>query len=328
MGGGYCQSLVNDNVTVKPFFFKRYVKGIIRLVEYLAPQLLYRLFVHGDYDVEIAASDGGAAKVISGSTNKRAKKICWVHMDVVDRGSKLKEFRNARTAKQIYDKFDLIVPVSNSCKKKFIDKFGDIYPYCVKYNPIPVFDIISKANEAQIYTYNSEKINFVSVGRLEEQKGFDRLIEACRIVKEKVNKGFHIYIIGAGTKCAQLNGLIKQYGLEKDITLLGFQPNPYPYIKGADAFLLSSRDEAFPLVVGESIVIGTPVIATDCSGVSEWLEYGKYGLIMENSTEGISEGIIKVLNDLEILDMYRREIPNAQKKISFQKMLKDFETIL
>ena len=73
--GGHCQSLVNSNVTVKPFFFKRYVRGIIRLIEYLPPKLLYSLFVHGEYDVEIAASDGGAAKVISGSTNKKAKKI-------------------------------------------------------------------------------------------------------------------------------------------------------------------------------------------------------------------------------------------------------------
>ncbi|MBQ7982703.1 MAG: hypothetical protein IJ302_03985 [Clostridia bacterium] len=99
--GGHCQSLVNENVRVIPFFFKRYVRGIIRLIQYLPPKVLYALFVHGNYDVEIAVSDGGAAKVISGSTNTKAKKVCWVHMDVVERGSKLKEFRNAKTARKI-----------------------------------------------------------------------------------------------------------------------------------------------------------------------------------------------------------------------------------
>ena len=60
--GGHCQSLVISNVQVIPFFFKRYVRGIIRLIEYLPPKMLYRLFVHGKYDVEIAASDGGPQK--------------------------------------------------------------------------------------------------------------------------------------------------------------------------------------------------------------------------------------------------------------------------
>lgn len=73
--GGHFQSLVNDKIKVIPFFSKPYVRGIIRLIQYLPPKLLYRLFVHGDYDVEIAASDGGAAKVISGSMNKMAKNM-------------------------------------------------------------------------------------------------------------------------------------------------------------------------------------------------------------------------------------------------------------
>lgn len=193
--GGHCQSLVNPNIAVKPFFFKRYVRGIIRLIECMSPKMLYRLFVHGDYDVEIAASDGGAAKVISGSTNKKAKKICWVHMDVVNRGSQLKEFTNADTAKLIYDKFDVIVPVSESRKERFIEKFGAEYPYCVKRNPIPVESILKKANE-RITILHSDGVKFVCVGRLEEQKGFDRLIEACRQVKKKVNLPFHVDIVG------------------------------------------------------------------------------------------------------------------------------------
>ena len=81
--GGHCQAQVNENVRVLPFFFRRYVRGIIRLIALLSPGMLHRLFVHGNYDVEIAASDGGAAKVISGSPNPHSKKICWVHMDVM-----------------------------------------------------------------------------------------------------------------------------------------------------------------------------------------------------------------------------------------------------
>ena len=325
--GGHCQSLVNPNIKVVPFFFKRYVRGIIRLIDYLSPKVLYKLFVRGKYDVEIAASDGGVAKVISGSTNKKSKKICWVHMDVMNRGSELKEFKNEQTAYPIYSKFDVIVPVSESCKEKFITKFGHSYKYCVKKNPLPVQQIIQKSLEIMPFQYG-EGLNFVCVGRLEDQKGFDRLMESCAELKSSVQQRFQVYIIGEGSKRSQLEELITKYKLTDTVFLLGFQSNPYTYIKNADAFLLTSRDEAFPLVVGESLIVGTPVIATDCCGISEWLDNGRYGMILENSTEGISQGVKKVLYNPELLDEFRTKISEAQHKISFEKTLSEFEELL
>lgn len=322
--GGHCQSLVNDNVKVIPFFFRRYVRGIIRLIEYLPPKWLYRLFVRGKYDVEIAASDGGAAKVIAGSTNKHTRKVCWVHMDVVERGSGLKEFRDAQTAAPIYGKFDLIVPVSQSCHDKFITKFGSGYPMSVKYNPLPVPEIRRKA-EQQIPAFPPGRLNFVCLGRLVEQKGFDRLLDACKTLE---GHPFHVTVIGEGPERPQLEDRIRELGLEQTVELLGYSGNPYPYLKQADAFLLPSRDEAFPLVVGESLVVGTPVLATDCCGVSEWLDDDRYGMILPNSTEGIVQGMKAVLEDPAILDRYRDRMPEAQTKISFEKSLADFEDIL
>ncbi|MBE6568744.1 MAG: glycosyltransferase [Ruminococcaceae bacterium] len=327
MYGGDCQSLVNPNVKVIPFFFKRYVRGIIRLIAYLPPKLLYRLFVRGRYDVEIAASDGGAAKVISGSTNKKSRKICWVHMDVVERGSMLKEFKSAETAKPIYDKFDLIVPVSNACAEKFKQKFGNDYPFVVVHNPLPVSEIIHKSNEAFKFS-KAEGLNIVCIGRLVEQKGFDRLLKASERIIDDGIKNFRIYIIGEGIEKNTLESFIDHKKLSSYIKLVGYQSNPYKYLKQADMFLLTSRDEAFPLVIGESLVVGTPVIATNCSGVAEWLGDGKYGIIIENSTEAIYQGLSSVLKNPEILESYRKVIPEAQAKISFENALADFESIL
>lgn len=93
-------------------------------------------------------------------------------------------------------------------------------------------------------------------------------------------------------------------------------------------FLLSSRDEAFSLVIGESLIVGTPVVATDCCGIGEWLDGGKYGMIVENSTDGIYNGLAAVLNAPEILEQYRERIPEVQKQLSFQKALNDFEELL
>ena len=93
-------------------------------------------------------------------------------------------------------------------------------------------------------------------------------------------------------------------------------------------FLLSSRDESFPLVIGESLIVGTPVVATDCSGVSEWLESGKYGMIVDNSVDGIYQGMAAILRNPELINQYRTRIPEAQAKISFEQALTDFEKIL
>lgn len=325
--GGHCQSLVNPNVKVIPFFFKRYVRGIIRLIAYLPPKMLYRLFVRGKYDVEIAASDGGAAKVISGSTNKNSRKICWVHMDVVERGSKLREFRNADTARPIYEKFDLIAPVSRSCAEKFMQKFGNDYPFEVVRNPLPVSEIVTKSNES-FELPKTDGINIVCIGRLVEQKGFDRLLEVCKRITDEGINNFRINIIGEGPERNNLENAIDQGKLSPFVELVGYQSNPYKYLKQADVFLLSSRDEAFPLVVGESLVVGAPIIATDCSGVDEWLDGGKYGMIIENSAEGIYQGLSSVLKNPEIIESYRKAIPEAQAKISFEKALSDFENIL
>lgn len=325
--GGHCQSLVNSNVKVIPFFFKRYVRGIIRLIEYLPPKMLYRLFVHGKYDVEIAASDGGAAKVISGSSNKNAKMICWVHMDVVERGSKLKEFQNAETAKPIYDKFDLIAPVSQACAEKFERKFGSGYPCTVVRNPMLVSEIVQKSNEP-FELPKQDGINIVCIGRLVEQKGFDRLLEVCKRLLDEGVRNFKIYIVGEGPERANLEKIIERDKLTPYVNLLGYQSNPYAILKQADMFLLSSRDESFSLVVGESLIVGTPVVATDCSGVGEWLEDGKYGMIVENFTEGIYQGLSTVLHEPEILEQYRAKIPEVQAKISFEKALAEFEQIL
>lgn len=286
--GGHCQSLVNDNVKVIPFFFRRYVRGIIRLIEYLPPKWLYRLFVRGKYDVEIAASDGGAAKVISGSTNKKAKKICWVHMDVMERGSKLKEFQLADTGKKIYEKFDRICCVSSECLGKFRQKFGEYPDMRAVHNPLPDADIRQKATEYPVE--RRSRVVFSTVGRLAVEKGFDRLIEASgRLISEGYD--FQVRIVGDGLKKKALSQQIVDENLIDTVVLEGFASNPYPYIEVADWYICTSLDEAFSLTVGEAILLGKPVMGTCCSGILEWLGKNEYGMVLENSTDGIYHGM-------------------------------------
>lgn len=317
--GGHCQSQVKDHVKVIPFFFRRYVRGIIRLIAYLSPRMLYRLFVHGDYDVEIACSDGGAAKVISGSTNPRSRKVCWVHMDVVERGSKLKEFRNEETGRPIYEKFDTIACVSRNGLNQFRKKFGEYTDMRAVHNPLPDQEIREKAELKQVK--RDQRTTFVSVGRLEVEKGFERLIEAAGRLKAE-GEMFQIRIIGDGGKREMLAEQIRREGLEDTVYLTGFSDNPYPEIAGADWYICSSLDEAYSLTVGEALVLGTPVLGTDCTGVREWLEDSRYGILLENSVEGIYKGMKQALcMSSEEYNCWKQAGAKKAQQISFRAQI-------
>jgi glycosyltransferase involved in cell wall biosynthesis len=134
-------------------------------------------------------------------------------------------------------------------------------------NPVDANQIRSLAR-ARIDTSPGYLI-FVACGRLDYQKGFDILIDAMALVNlKKVS----LMIIGDGTLRQALEQKTNSLGLENKISFLGFKDNPYPYFKCADAFILSSRFEGMPNVVLESIVLGTPVIATPApGGVVEFL---------------------------------------------------------
>ncbi len=329
--GGHCQSLVNGNVRVIPFFFKRYVKGVIRLIEYLPPRLLHILFVRDKYDVEIAASDGGAAKVISGSRDKNSKKICWVHMDVIARGAKLKGYENAKTARKIYEKFDRIVCVSSTAKDRFIQKFGSFPDITYAHNPLPDKQIKKMSNEPAELPNNRAETEFVTVGRLAVEKGYDRLITACNMLVKNGYSDFHVNIVGDGECKDTLASLIDSMHLEKYVSLLGFKSNPYPYISNADCYICSSSDEAFSLSIGESLILGIPVIGTACSGVDEWLDNGnsEYGIRTENSTNGIyaaMEKYITMPKEQRVLLKNRAE--KKSSSMSMEKQLRDWLQIM
>jgi len=124
--------------------------------------------------------------------------------------------------------------------------------------------------------------NFVAVGRLSHQKGFDLLIEAfADVVKERAN--YRLYILGEGEDRKKLEELIKKFKLENNVYLLGFQNNPHKYIKYSNGFILSSRWEGLPNVVLESLYIGTPVVMTKVNKYCERLivENG-YGAILSD----------------------------------------------
>ena len=253
-----------------------------------SPERIYKKYVKDLYDVEVAFVEGFATKFIAASTNPNSRKICWVHIDMEKNPYADLSYDSIAEERKTYLKYDSIVGVSNSVKAAFERKFDLHDRVTVIYNPIDCEEIRQKAVNATV-VLEKGKVNLVAVGRLEDQKGFDRLIHAIRNCKASTN--MHLYILGEGSKRSQLEAMIKEFGLTRHITLVGFKNNPYPWINACDALICTSRAEGYSLVIAEAMVLGKPVASVDCAGPNELLDFGKYGLLFPNTDDSIEATI-------------------------------------
>lgn len=324
-GGGYFWDQLPSYVHRK-YFFPKFIRYVIRYVNYAPAWMVYKTFIHEQYDVEIACGDNQPSRIINASPNRDSKKIAWIHMDVMERGYRGWGMYTTWGRNHFYNHFDHIVNVSEECEQKFKHRFGNQWPTCVIYNLIDAEAIRRQSTEQPALTLSKDTMNIVCIGRFTPQKGFDRLIEAYVHIKSmEPNISCHITILGEGQDRQKLEGIIRRYHLEKDIDLPGYFENPYPILKQADLFLLSSRDESFALVVAEAMVLGIPVMATRCAGPVELLQEGRSGLLVENSTEGIAEGLRKVLHESQTMQ-WLRSIDNT-KRFDWHQQINQIEAL-
>lgn len=317
------------NPQKKSFIGRIIYKINYKLIYTLLPTwLIYKLFIPQNYDVEIAFVEGFVTKLLAASTNNRAKKIAWVHIDLSQNPWTLKNkiYRNLKEEQYCYSKFNQIICVSDTVKTNFIKKFK-LENVIRIYNPIDKVDILQKANVTCQYPQTGNNIKFITIGRLVHQKGYDRLLN---IMKQLKDNGIHckLLILGEGEMYHTLSKYIEENDLSEDIMLYGFQANPYQYLKNADCFICSSRSEGFSLVIAEAMVLGKPIISTYCSGPNELLEEGKYGILVENSENKLYQ-IIKTINtNKNILHEYSTKSLNRSKDFDIQKTIKEIENII
>ena len=109
-------------------------------------------------------------------------------------------------------------------------------------------------------------------------------------------------LTGKGTEQENLLKIISDNDMSSYIKLVGFQQNPYPYIKQADIYVCSSYAEGFNTAITEALILGKPVVSTECSGVKEQLgNNNEWGICCKNSEEGLYEGIKKMLTNNNII---------------------------
>jgi glycosyltransferase involved in cell wall biosynthesis len=137
----------------------------------------------------------------------------------------------------------------------------------------------------------------LGVGELCGRKDFETLIRAFACVR--IHRPARLIILGRGKQRERLMALADELGVAKDVDLPGFDPNPYRYMRRANAFALSSRWEGLGLVLVEALALSLPVVATDCpSGPREILQDGRIGpLVHVGDDRALAAGLASVLDD-------------------------------
>ena len=275
------------------------------------------------YDLEIAFKDGFTALFTIFGNSKR--KIHWLHYEYKKLNPNAKY---DKLFKKILPQFDEIIAVSDGVETVFNEKYHLEDKTRVIYNLVDTSKIISKAKEESDVELNKNDINFVSVGRLHEQKGYDILIKAIdKLNKENIlPNNFKLRLYGNGPQKETLENLIKEYCLEDKVFLMGQVMNPYKYLKNSDLFILSSRYEAFGLVVIEALTLEVPVLATENHATNKIIKHKEIGYITENSSEGIYNGLKYILENLSELENYKKNLKNY--KYDNSKVIKELEGVL
>lgn len=184
-------------------------------------------------------------------------------------------------ARGSYRQFDHIICQSNAMQDDLIANFG-ILPTrsSVIRNPLDVARIRQLSRVPGMHGYDRGCTNLVAVGRLSKVKRFDRLLEAFALAAEA---DWRLTIVGGGLELGALDEQISALSLGNKVRLVGQQENPYPFIAGADALVLSSDYEGLPNVILEAMACGTPVVAVPAPGGTPEILTGVAGCFLANA---------------------------------------------
>lgn len=250
------------------------------------------------YDVAIAYLTGPSMYYVADKVNAD-KKIVFYHNDYFASNA----MPNRPTDLPYFEKFDLIPTISDQCKQSLEKAFPDMKE---KFTVVPNITstklIRLRADVFCPEEYKGKKNVICSIGRLNEQKGFDLAIQAAAALK-KSGVSFGWYIIGEGEERKKLQELIANNQLEDCFFLLGIRDNPYPYLKNADVVVQSSRYEGKSMVLDEAKILAKPIVATNYTTVRDQLS-DEEGLVVDMTPEGIEEGIRKMLTDAKMREIF------------------------
>jgi len=267
-----------------------------------------------------------------------AKKLAFSKSRVIvsERGITSLEIKNQRFSriktfliKKLYPYTERIVAVSQGVKRDLMVNFEiEGRRIEVIYNGLDIERIKELSSEVVNYNWFKSGIFYIiGIGRLAKEKGFQSLLEAFKLVREKHK--VKLLLLGEGEEFNNLESLCRALSIEKEVAFLGFQDNPYKYLARSNIFVLPSLREGFGNVIIEAMACGIPVIATRCPyGPEEIITDGVNGLLVPVAdVDALAEAILKLLDDKHL----RKRLGEAGRKraedFSMKKVVSDYEKL-
>lgn len=268
-----------------------------------------------DMDIVVSYSVWKNEKLIFA---QNAKTVKYIHGDVSTNHAYREDTLKNR---ELLDRYDRIVCVSDAAYRSFQELTGLGEKVCMRFNPLDS-DLVLKLAEEKV-DLPADAPLMCAVGRLSEEKGFERLIY---IHKNLLKQGIYhkLVIVGDGMDRCRVERIIRATQTEDTVILAGYQSNPYPYMKNSDFLVNCSYTEGLPVIAMEALCLGTPIVAAVPS-VGEAFGEDMCGLITENDNDSLEAGIRKMLTDKEL---YARAKAGAEKRGKFfngKRMVKEIE---
>lgn len=237
------------------------------------------------------------------------KRIAWCHTAF----DKFVHNRSISLMKKIYSKYDNVVCVSEVSKVSMIKNLDiELNKIQVIHNVLSIDHIKSSSELSDNIPIKDSEYVFVSMGRMVPVKRFDRIIDASVNLRHD-NMDFKWYVIGDGEKKEELKHLACKKNISEMVIFVGQQENPYPWIKNADLFIMTSESEAQPMSINEALILGIPIVTTDFPSSREVVLDGYNGLIVSNNATGVYKGIKEYIENKSL----QKKLSDGAKEFTY-----------
>jgi GalNAc-alpha-(1->4)-GalNAc-alpha-(1->3)-diNAcBac-PP-undecaprenol alpha-1,4-N-acetyl-D-galactosaminyltransferase len=194
-----------------------------------------------------------------------------------------------RLRRQKYKRVDAVVALTDASAdylRGYLGRPVIVIPSAVDRPPMSSDRIVAQANR-----------RIVGLGRLEHEKGFDRLLDAFSDLTVRAPEGeqdWSLRIIGEGSMRGQLESKVQQLGLSDRVSLPGWIRPVWSELSAATIFVLPSRYEGFPSALLEAMAVGVPSLSVDCeSGPRAVLTDNVNGLLVPNDLSAVQQSARK-----------------------------------
>ena len=282
-----------------------------KILEYTSP-------LEGEYDLLLDFHGYGYFLTAYGAECIKAKKkAMWIHDENIWLLYKVVSYLG---------KYDKIFCVSQAVKTSLLQNFPEYKEKAeVFYNVTDTERIKRMADDA----LNDERYRgnrkILTIGRMEEQKGYDVAIEAAEILKNR-NIAFQWFFMGDGNLRQELEKIVKKKGLEKNIIFLGKKSNPYPYIKNCNLYVQPSRHEGYATTILEARVLKKIIVASDIPSNREQIKTGINGYLEILKGEAFAERIEGILQGKEHTEKITGNLEN--ENLDFAGEMKKLDKLL